>query len=989
MKKSQMLKRVLAVLLAMALLVLSVPAAFAETVDEQPQDVVDTEQTADEDTEEGAEEGETEAESTVSVDTYMQYYDTHSGEERPADSVVLSQEQLTGVAVEENSIATHGDKTGMIISKDNAYCEWTVDVPTSGIYNMYFDYYPLAESGRDITLKVLIDGKVPFVEAATLSLSRLWKDATEIKTDDLGNDLRPSQVERSEWMNAALIDVLGMYQDPYFFYLEAGTHTIRVERVREAMAIERIVLKNKEALQSYEDYVAQFDADKKPQGPIHKLEAETPYSKSSSTLYASTDHQDPGTTPNHPTDMKLNYIGGGNWSANGQTITWEVPADVEEGWYQLAFRARQNANQGMVSYRALSINGEIPFAEAQELGFYYDADWKVYAVGGEEVKPLYLKAGDKISLSCVAGVLADALRKIQESVLNLNQLYRDIIVVTGTAPDIYQDYYLEDEIPGLQQKLLDEKQQFIDIVDTIISVTGKTGSQTSVILEAAEKLGIYASKSYEITANLGEFKGNIESLSSLLLTFGGQPLDVDCLYFVPVGEELPSPNVSFWESLKYSVAKFFGSFFNDYQIENTAKNKVTAWVTTGRDQMQVLSSMITEFTNDTKIPIQLNLVDTHDTLIQATMAGKGPDVALMIDSTFVINLSMRGALVNLNGGKFNIEKEREGVYNEAAWRRFRYNGGVYAIPETQAFPIMFYRTDIFEEMDLTPPDTWDEFYEVLRTLQGRNMNVGMTETATATPGVSGSIEVFQSLLFQRGGDYYNESLTKTLFDQPEAYEAFEQWAELYSKFGVARSVDFYNRFRTGDVPIGFITFGTYNQLAAAAPELRGLWKMALIPGIPQTNEDGTPKLNEDGTQVIDRSTPAGGFGAMMLTTAQKHGVEDEAYEFLKWWTSTESQIRYGSELEATMGVAARYTPASIEAFAEMGWTDEELAVLEEQRSWAKNVYPVPGDYMLARSLTNAVRASLDRSAEPRRMLARYNRDINAEIERKRKEFGLD
>ena len=969
MKKSQMLKRVLAVLLAMAMLVLSVPVAFAEPA----QDAVDTEQTAGNDTAQG----DAETEGTVSAKTYMQYYDTYKGENRPADEIVVSKEQLAGAAVADKSVAVHGDKESMVVSKDNAFCEWTVEVPTTGIYNMYFDYYPLAESGRDITLKVMIDGKIPFVEAGTFSLSRLWKDATAIQTDDLGNDLRPSQVERSEWMNSALIDVLGMYQDPYFFYLEAGTHTIRVERVREAMAIERIVFKNKKALQSYEDYVAQFDANKKPQGEIKKLEAETPYSKSSSTLYANTDHQDPGTTPNHPTDMKLNYIGGGNWSSNGQTITWEVPADVEEGWYQLAFRARQSANQGMVSYRALAINGEIPFAEAEELGFYYDAEWKVYAVGGEEVKPLYLKAGDKISLSCVAGVLADALRKIQQSVLNLNQLYRDIIVVTGTAPDIYQDYYLEDEIPGLQQKLLDEKQNFIDIVDTIISVTGKTGSQTSVILEAAEKLGIYASKSYEITANLAEFKGNIESLSSLLLTFGGQPLDVDCLYFVPVGQELPSPKVNFFESLKYSVAKFFGSFFNDYQVENNAKNKVTVWVTTGRDQLQVISSMITEFTNNTKIPIQLNLVDTHDTLIQATMAGKGPDVALLIDSTFVINLSMRGALVNLTDGKFNIEKEREGVYNEAAWRRFRYNGGVYAIPETQAYPVMFYRTDIFEEMDLTPPDTWDEFYEMLRTLQGRNMNVGMTETATATPGVSGSIEVFQSLLFQRGGDYYNDSLTKTLFDQPAAYEAFEQWAELYSKFGVARSVDFYNRFRTGDVPIGFINFSTYNQLAAAAPELRGLWKMALIPGTPQP--DGT----------IDRSTPAGGTGAMMLTTAQKHGVEDEAYEFIKWWTSTESQIRYGSELEATMGVAARIAPASKEAFAKMGWTDEELAVLEEQREWVRNVYPVPGDYMLARSLTNAVRASLDRGAEPRRMLARYNRDINAEIERKRKEFGLD
>ena len=972
-------------MLAMALLVLSVPTCFAEPAEEESaaaEETVGTEETV----EGEATEGETEKEESDSVGTYMEYYGLHADDERPSDEIVLSQEQLSSVAVAEQSIATHGDKSSMVISKDNAFCEWTVEVPTTGIYHMYFDYYPLAESGRDITLSVLIDGTNPFVEAATLSLPRLWKDATEIQSDDLGNDLRPSQEERHDWLNAAFIDLLGMYQNPYFFYLEAGAHTVRVERVREALAIERIVLKNEDVLLSYDEYAAQFNADKKPQGVLHKLETETPYSKSSSTVYAGTDHQDVATTPNHPTDMKLNFIGGGNWSTNGQTLTWEVPSEingkpVEEGWYQLAFRARQSANQGMISYRSLSINGVVPFAEANQLEFYYDSEWKVYAVGGKEVKPVYLKPGDKISLSCVAGVLCDVLREIQQSVLTLNQLYRDIIVITGTAPDIYQDYYLEDEIPHLNDILLTEQKRFNDIANTIIEVTGETGSQTSVIQKAAEKLGIYASKSYEITANLAQFKSNIESLSSLLLTFGGQPLDIDCMYFVPVGEELPSGRVGFLESAKYSIAKFIGSFLNDYQIENDARNKVTVWVTTGRDQLQVLSAMVKEFTNKTKIPVQLNLVDTHDTLIQATMAGKGPDVALMIGSEFVVNLSMRGALVNLINGKFDIETEREGTYTESAWKRFRYyNGkehGIYAIPETLTWPIMFYRTDIFEELDLTPPETWDEFYEMLRTLQGRNMNVGMTETATAAPGVSGSIDVFQSLLFQRGGTYYNDTLTQTLFDQPVAYESFEDWAELYSKFGVDRSVDFYNRFRTGDVPIGFTAYTIYNQLSAAAPELRGLWGMSLIPGTPK--DDGT----------VDHSAPAGGTGAMMLTTAVKHGVEDEAYEFLKWWTSTESQIRYGSELEATMGIAARYAPASLQAFEEMGWTDEEKAILKAQRDWTQNVFSIPGDYMLARSLTNAVRAALDQHAEPRRMLAKYNRDINAEIKRKRAEFNLD
>lgn len=972
MKQSQILKRVLAGLLATALLVLTVPVCVADTATEQ----TGVQPNAAEDASE-----QTATEKTEELNTYMEYYNLHSGKDRPKEPIVLTQEQLAAVDTAEKATATFDDRTGSVLSKDNRWCEWTVEIPSAGIYNLTLDYYPMEESGRDITLSVTIDGKSPFVEAKTLSLPRLWTDKKDengvaIKQDELGNDLRPAQVEVPMWTTCAFIDLLGMYDTPYFFYFEAGKHTIRIERIREALAVNRLVLSNQKALPSYEEYAAQFDPNKKPQGEVLTLQAETPLNKTSSTLYATVDHQDAGTTPNDPVDMRMNTIGGGNWSVNGQTITWKVPV-TEEGWYKVAFRARQNSNQGMISYRSLAINGEIPFQQASELEFYYDSQWSVYAVGGKDVLPLYLKPGDEISLSCVAGKLCNVLRAIQQSVLALNQIYREIIVVTGTTPDIYQDYYLEDEIPDLKQRLLDEQKQFLDIANQIIEVTGDTGSQTATLQKAAEKLGIYASKSYEITANLPEFKTNIESLSSLLLTFGGQPLEVDCLYFVPEGQEIPKGRASFWAGVKYSVQKFIGSFFNDYQIEREGKNTVKVWVSTGRDQLQIINSMITEFTNDTKIPIQLNLVDTGDTLIQATMAGKGPDVALMIASEYVINLSMRGALVNLAQDKYDIEKEKEGVFSEAAWKRFRYNGGIYGIPETQTWPVLFYRTDIFEELDLTPPDTWDDFYEMLRTLQSRNMNMGMTETSTAAPGVSGSIDVFQSLLFQRGGTYYNDDLTATLFDTPEAYESFEQWAEFYSKFGIARSVDFYNRFRTGDVPIGLVSYSTYNQLSAAAPELRGLWKMALVPGTPQA--DGT----------VDRSVASGGTGCIMLTTAEKHGVAKEAYTFLNWWASTESQIRYGSELEATMGVAARYAPASIEAFHNMGWTDEEMAVLEEQRKWTKNVYSIPGDYMLARSLTNAVRSTLDGGMEPRRTLAKYNRDINAEIKRKRAEFNLD
>ncbi len=979
-------KRVLSVLLVVCMVLVMAMPVYATGEAEDTADGADNTVAGelDEDgtvggTEAGEESPAEEETSSVSVPSYIEYYDQYSEETKPQTPLKIGMDFVSAVENAEKSTTVQGDKTGVIVSKDNTWVEWTFEVAESGIYNITPEYYPLADGGRAISLSLTIDGRSPFTEAQTLSLPRLWKDAGEVKQDELGNDIRPSQEETPRWNTYAFTNELGMYADPYFFYLEAGVHTVRIARVREAMAVSRLVLSNTQTLPTYEEYKAQHADAATPTGDAIKAEAEKTLEKTDSTLYALMDHQDAGTTPNNPTKQILNTIGGSNWSTTGQSITWEVGV-TEAGWYKLALRARQNVNQGMISYRTLSVNGEIPFAEAVDIPFSYNSSWQMYVLGGKDTPQyLYLEPGDTITLTCSAGKLCDVLRNIQQSVLDLNEIYRKIIVITGTSPDVYQDYYLEDEIPGLKEMFVEQQERLTAIADEIIAVNGKTGSQTSTLLEAADKMETYAGKSYEITADLSSFKSSIESLSSLLLSFGQQPLEIDCFYYVPVETEVPSGKAGFWNSVVYSVEKFIGSFFTEYQIKSK-EGTVEAWVSTGRDQMQIVSSMITDFTAQTGVAVSLSLVDTGDTLLSATMAGKGPDVALMIGSDQVINLSMRGALVDLET-EYGVYDLMGDHFTEAAWKRFRYNNGttngIYGIPETQTWPMIFYRTDIFEELDLTPPKTWDEFYEMLRTLQGQNMNVGMTETSSGTPGVSGSIDIFQSLMFQRGSTYYNETLTKTLFDTTPAYEAFEQWAEFYSKYGVARSIDFYNRFRTGDVPIGIAAYSTYNQFMAAAPELRGLWKMAVIPGTVQ--EDGT----------VNHASASGGAGCMMLTAAKKRGVADDAYKFLTWWTDTEQQINYGTELEATMGVASRYTPADTEAIKRMGWTEDELAVLEEQMAQTQNVYSIPGDYLLARSLTNALRSSLDQNLEPRRTLAQYNRDINAEITRKRKEFGLD
>jgi len=379
-----------------------------------------------------------------------------------------------------------------------------------------------------------------------------------------------------------------------------------------------------------------------------------------------------------------------------------------------------------------------------------------------------------------------------------------------------------------------------------------------------------------------------------------------------------------------------------------------------------------DFENQFDTKIELSLVDTGATLLQATIAGKGPDVALMIPSTSSINLAFRDAVVDLN--KYNVKSIYNSFY-ESAWIPFYFQDGIYGIPETQVFNMLFYRTDVFEMLGLKVPETWQDFYDVLEILQRNNYEVGIQEVG-ADAGVSAGIGTFSTFLLQRGGSYYTEDYKKTAFDTEEAYSAFVEWVELYSKYSLDRSFDFFNRFRTGVMAMSIQGYSMYNQLYAAAPEIRGLWEMAPIPATVQS--DGT-KNNSETTTVT---------GCMMLNSAERKKLGNEAYEFMQWWTSAKVQGKYANELEAVMGIAARYTPANKEAFNSVGWKSEELNVLTKQFSNTFNFREVPGNYVLSRALTSAFRNALNSVELPERQLELYNKDINEEMERKAKEFGL-
>ena len=115
---------------------------------------------------------------------------------------------------------------------------------------------------------------------------------------------------------------------------------------------------------------------------------------------------------------------------------------------------------------------------------------------------------------------------------------------------------------------------------------------------------------------------------------------------------------------------------------------------------------------------------------------------------------------------------------------------------------------------------------------------------------------------------------------------------------------------------------------------------------------------------------------------------EKCWEFVKWWTSAETQYQFGRELESTLGSGARYNTANIEAISMLPWTAQERGVILDQLEQLAGVPEVPGGYMTSRNVDFALKAVYSKNSDARDTLRSYIHAIDEEILLKREEFNL-
>ena len=234
-------------------------------------------------------------------------------------------------------------------------------------------------------------------------------------------------------------------------------------------------------------------------------------------------------------------------------------------------------------------------------------------------------------------------------------------------------------------------------------------------------------------------------------------------------------------------------------------------------------------------------------------------------------------------------------------------------------------------------------------------------------------ESYCTFLYQYGGQFYSQDGLKVALDTPEAYQAFKTMVEMYTKYAVPYTANFYNKFRTGEIPVGISGFSDYMSLTVGAGNLSGKWGIAAIPGVRRS--DGT--VSHAISSTVSTSS-------VLMSSSERQA---EGWEFLKWWLSADTQAEYAQEVETRIGMGSRVNTANNEAFRRMNWPADDLQILLAAREQTFENPGVLGGYYAKRHITNAWNSMItDENAVLRDEFENAIEMIQTELDKKQEEY---
>lgn len=254
----------------------------------------------------------------------------------------------------------------------------------------------------------------------------------------------------------------------------------------------------------------------------------------------------------------------------------------------------------------------------------------------------------------------------------------------------------------------------------------------------------------------------------------------------------------------------------------------------GSDELEeIVNATATAFQEETGASVNVQFVpwaQAHDQFVTAVGGGQVPDLAEM-GTTWTPEFAGLGALAAIEG-------EVSGDYIESLVESGTIEGTSYGYPWYAGARALIYRQDIFDELGLEAPTTWEDI-----TAAGETISA---ETELFPFGVIGIYtHQYLPMVWQAGGEIAgDEGGTWTAhMDSPEAIEALEfyksMWDKGWSPQGALQwnSADLRDAFGNGDFAMMVGGGWDVSAIIASKPDMEGKIGTALLPEGPGGSRD--------------------------------------------------------------------------------------------------------------------------------------------------------
>lgn len=878
--------------------------------------------------------------------------------------------------------AGNGEDDGALSIPAKGKVELEIDVPQSAVYYMKFDYLSNSESILPVEAGIMINGAYPFFEMRQQKLESQWTSNPDKWTldpkrvyDSYGNEVVSMPDKIYDWQNKYIQDSTYRYTQPLGIELQQGKNTITIELNEGTLLLGDLTLTAKPQVPEYTGSEAASG-----DGFI-EIQAEDFLYRNDSGIHATCEF-DPDLYPYQADKRVMNTVDATSFGKGGQEITYLL--DVETaGNYYIAFHYSQGDKADFPVFMNVKIDGKLPNTAFENHAFAYEKKYEMYTmVDGDGNKiSIPLEAGrHTLSMQISMEPIRESLETIEKIMSQVNDLSLEVTKVAGTNKDKYRDFSLEAYIPGIGDTMTgwaDELSRVMEDARVYNPKKNKIAAYASVKI-AENQLRSLAKKPDELIYRIDELATSTSSvnqhLANLIDSLNGNDFALDSIYLYQEdsAKQLPK-NKNIFTKMWLGIVRFFTSFGEQaYSSSNTNPEHLQVSVNRSRQHLEIMQLLINEqFTPQTGIEVDLSLMPDQTKLVLANASGDSPDVATGVNYSIPFELGIRGALKDLT--QFPDFAEVAERYNAGLIMPYVIGDKIYALPETMNFQVMFYRKDILDKLGLEVPDTLEDVQAMLPDLQMRGLNfyyptartVGMKTFLDTTP-----------ILFQSGGTLYDGAIDKAILTSEENVEGFTTLTNLFTIYNLPKDVpNFYQHFRNGDYPIGISDFGNYNMISNAAPEIDGSWGVALIPGVK--NEDGE----------VMRYSSAGAEATFLFESTPER--EQQAWEFVKWWSSAEVQAEFGQRLQITYGDEYYWNTANAEAFAQLPWDSDDKEVILEQLEWTLEAPRALASYMVERELSDAYNLVVlgAKSASVRESLDDAQKSVKRETQRKLEEFG--